>query len=76
MATPDNKYDKYLDDIRERDVIDLSSAPVSKSDAYIGLVDDVLYYFSNGHRYKLTATLDDPVVTTSGPWLSLGVSNF
>lgn len=60
MATPSNKYDKLLDDIRERDVVDLSVEPEDKPDAYLAVVDDVLWYFSNGNRYKIQATLDNP----------------
>ncbi len=39
-------------------------APVSKGNGYLSTVGDTLYYFAGGNRYKLTATLDNPVAAT------------
>lgn len=40
------------------------TAPVGKANGYLSVVSDALYYFSGGNRYKLTATLDNPVAAT------------
>jgi len=39
---------------------ELDSAPTSKDDSYMAVVDDVLWYFAGGNRYKIVATLDNP----------------
>lgn len=48
------------------------SAPVSKADGFLSVVDDILWYFAGGHRYKLTATLDDPILVTEYLLLETG----
>ena len=42
--------------------LDNDSAPTGQADGYLAVVDDTLWYFAGSHRYKITATLDDPVV--------------
>jgi hypothetical protein len=50
-------------------------APVGQVNGYFSVVDDIMYYFTGGNRYKLTATLDNPVsqpIETGNPmglWL-------
>ena len=46
-------------------------SPSAKPNGYIAFLDDSLYYFAGGHRYKLTATLDDPSVGNTG--MSIGM---
>jgi hypothetical protein len=60
------KVDKLLGEYRESDISLDSSAPSFKSNGYVSLVGDTLWFFSGDHRYKLTATLDDPVIETLG----------
>jgi hypothetical protein len=33
--------------------------PTSEPNGFLSVVDDILWYFAGGHRYRLTATLDD-----------------
>lgn len=54
-------YDPLLDDLQDKSVIVDSAAPVSQTNGYFSVVDDIVYYFAGSHRYKITATLDDPV---------------
>lgn len=55
-----------------------SSAPTSGQDGYMTVVGDTLWYFSNGNRYKILATLDNPVTSSFVPQLQVylvGVSD-
>jgi hypothetical protein len=38
----------------------ISSAPTGKSNGYMAVVGDTLYYFAGGNRYKITAVIDNP----------------
>lgn len=39
---------------------ELDSAPTGQDDGYMAVVEDTLYYFAGGNRYKITAELDNP----------------
>lgn len=44
--------------------LDNASAPTGQADGYLAVVDETLWYFAGGNRYKITATLDNPVAAT------------
>lgn len=44
-------------------VLNPPSAPTNGAEQVISVVDNIVYYYDGGHRYKLTATLDDPIIT-------------
>lgn len=54
-------------DVIDKDVREDASSPTSKSEGYISVVGDTLWYFADGNRYKLTATLDNPPAGAGSP---------
>lgn len=44
-----------------------ASAPTGQADGYMSVVDDTLYYFAGGNRYKITAALDNPAAGNGTP---------
>lgn len=43
------------------------SAPTGRDNGYMSVVDDTLYYFAGGNRYKITAEIDNPVAGNGTP---------
>jgi hypothetical protein len=66
------KYDPLLDDLKDDSITEDTVAPTSKGNGYYSVVADVLYYFTGNHRYKIAATLDDPVTGTAKLQFLLG----
>jgi hypothetical protein len=65
-----NPFTGQLDNIGQY-AAEVGAAPTNKSDGYMAVVGDTLYYFSGGDRYKLVATLDNPSAGTSGSPMGL-----
>lgn len=47
-------------DVIDKDVREDASAPRNQRDGYMSVVGDTLWYFAEGNRYRLTATVDNP----------------
>jgi hypothetical protein len=61
----EGKFDVVDDDIQEVAAAPTTGAPGT---LYIDTSNPTnSYYFSGGHRYKLTATLDDPASVAGSP---------
>jgi hypothetical protein len=50
---------------------DVGSMPTGQNDGYLAVVGDTLYYFSDGNRYRITATLTPAAGSPIGLLLSL-----
>ena len=69
MSIP--KFDALLNKIKDNSITEDSSAPTAKGNGYFSVVNDFLWYFSGGNRYKIQATLDNPIGGLAGQPIGL-----
>lgn len=62
------KFDPILGELRTSDVGQVSApSTLANTDLEViadGSANGIIYFWVNGHRFKITGVLDDPVVST------------